>query len=591
MDQNSNNPVPEHYEEDIVEIDLREVFVTIWQAKWFIVGLVLLASLAAFAFTRLTTEVQYEVRSDILLMPPRYTEIEVSRMTRETYLNLAQNDDILNRVIEELELTDEEGELWNPENLEGKIDLTLLVEENGEPATNVSHLLRFTVTDSDPVKASRIANTWAELFRDDILEIRTAEVEEIFQITERRYDQARDRLEEGQEELQELKEEARLETLEAEKENYREELTKFENTLLSLRTERKEKETEIIHTTDTLEGLAAEDARWLGEDVKLDSEEMREELSQVISNYQRLREELFAFQEEYDLTARRNELEYLSEQLADRREEKASLEREYSRAQYDLAEIETLLAEEPTRWDLEKSLTEDAFWDNIFSPEELELLAEMVLREERVNPVYERLALERADLEVAINSLPAQITDLEEEIDRLSEEEEALRLEIAEKEEEKEDLERNKELYAGMYEEWQARYEEFKDEQAELDIELEELEARINMYDDYRNELKEELERREDLVWDFERREENLTRNIASYENTYNRLSDRIEEARVAQTEQTSDVRFVSQAVPPGRTIGRGTLLNMVIAAFLAGMLAVFIVFFRQYMKEESQEN
>ena len=211
MEQNSNNPVPEHYEEDIVEIDLREVFETIWQAKWFIVGLVLLASLTAFTFTRLTTEVQYEVRSDILLMPPRYTEIEVSRMTRETYLNLAQNDDILNRVIEEVKLKDEEGELWTASDLEGKIEVNL-VEQNGDIEEGVSSLIRFTVTDPDPVKASRIANTWSELFRDDILEIRTAEVEEIFQITERRYEQAQDRLEEGQEELQELKEEARLET-------------------------------------------------------------------------------------------------------------------------------------------------------------------------------------------------------------------------------------------------------------------------------------------------------------------------------------------------------------------------------------------
>ena len=593
MERQQESPQPAG--EEMIEIDLKEGIRLLWKSKWFIGALIFIAMILAIVFTFMTEEVQYEARSELLLMPPRYTEIRVARISRGTYQNLARTDDLINRIIKELDLRDEEGELLSPDDIEDRMEivpLTLPEEEFdiGDDISDLSHLFRLSVTSSDPEEASQIANTWAELFTEDTLDIRRAETEEVFKVTERRFKEVKQRLNDAQDDLQDVKERVRLEQLRPLISSYRSNLSEAENKLLSYRQQLGEKEIELLHVEEILSEMEDEHGQWLWEDILGEGEFRREDMEEAVANYFKLRNELHEFEEKYDLTAKRRKLSFLTNLLSNRRNTLESLKAEYARVKADYEELNSVLADEPSRWRLERSLTDDSFWENVFSPEELEVLSEMVLETEQINSVYQRLRGERADKTVQINSLPEKIDYYEEEVVGLEAETEELRLYISELETEKSDIKDNLRTYRRFYSQWRSRFENFKKEYSDLDISLSELDKKVGFYTNRRDELKEELDEMEERLWKYETEKENIERDISSYEKTYERLMSRIEEARLAQAEQTSDVRFLSEAVPPGRTVGRGTTLNMIIAAFLAGIFGIFIVFFKEYIDMDEEE-
>lgn len=228
-------PEHNHYEE-VVEIDLREYILLLWNKKWFILGLIVLAVVGAYIYTIMTTEVQYQSRAELLIMSPRYTEIDVGRMSQSNYASLAQSDSIYRRIIEEVDLRDNEGELINPTDIEGSLELEIIEDEDFD-VEGASYLFQLFVTRTDPEEASEIVNTWAELVQEDTLDVRRGEIDDIFEVTERRFQETEANLEEAQERLQEIKETARLERLSDRKDSYQNNISTVESKLLELEEE------------------------------------------------------------------------------------------------------------------------------------------------------------------------------------------------------------------------------------------------------------------------------------------------------------------------------------------------------------------
>ena len=582
-------------EENFQGVDIKTALQLLWKRKWLILAIIVMAAGAAFVFTLLTTDVHYEARSEVLLMPPRYTEIEMSQILPETYHKLALSDDIINRMIKKVQITDEEGGLVNPSDIEENLSVNVLVEPNGG-GSDTALLFRLSVVRTDPEEASLMANTWADLFREDTLDIRRAEVEEIFELTKRRFAESETRLFEAQERRQEIKEKGRLEQLRFQLDSYRENFLETEKDLLSLRKERGLKETEHQHVIYVLEQMETDEGYWLGDrtlNERLSYEDIERrighnDMQQVVANYFEIRKDLYKFRQQHDLEAKRNELDSLVDLLKEMRHLQAEHQEELAAADAEYEQVLAVLDEEPDRWELARSLSRDVFWENIFSPEEIHLLSELVLKEEEVNPVYEELRQKKAHLEVSLDSLPSKLNYYEERIEVIQEKEENLRLEIDQLEEAKEDLVGDLELRKELYQDWRDRFRYMSREVTDLDLDLEEMEQQIVYLENRRDELKSEVQGMEDRLWSFELEKENIDRDIKSYETTYERLSERIEEARLARAEQSSDVRFISEAVPPGRIIGRGTKINVLIAVFMAAMLGVFGVFVHDIiMKEE----
>ncbi len=168
MDQ-SNNREP-NFEEEMIEIDLREYMYLLWRKKWIIIVLVILALGASYFLSKQMTKI-YSTSTLIMINKDNNSgnilEEQMSlnlsgQDNTESYTYILQSRRILNKVINNLGLRNSEGELIAPKTLEDK----MTVSRRGD-----TDLIEISVNYSDPQKAKSIANDIVSEFKNELKEI------------------------------------------------------------------------------------------------------------------------------------------------------------------------------------------------------------------------------------------------------------------------------------------------------------------------------------------------------------------------------------------------------------------------------------
>jgi polysaccharide chain length determinant protein (PEP-CTERM system associated) len=165
----------EQFEQDMIEIDLREYFNIIWYRKWFIIGAMIVALLASYFISINMTKIY---QSSTLVMVKEDNGME-NLFSDQLSLGMGKNDKvgtyteilksrrILNKVIEKLDLRSiETGELISTKELREVVSIA-----GGE-----NNLITITVNYSDAEMAKRIANTLIEEFREENREMNSVEL-------------------------------------------------------------------------------------------------------------------------------------------------------------------------------------------------------------------------------------------------------------------------------------------------------------------------------------------------------------------------------------------------------------------------------
>lgn len=148
------NEQPNYYDE--YEIDLREYIMLLWDNKFFIGGLVILAIIAAFLFSTLVISPQYE--SEASLYTVDFELVNGNQFNREDYLTLFRRSNILEQIINDFSLNKNNPNYSN-ENLSRKLSVT----------TN-NNITNLKLTDSDPARAANILNQWINSFQIELKE-------------------------------------------------------------------------------------------------------------------------------------------------------------------------------------------------------------------------------------------------------------------------------------------------------------------------------------------------------------------------------------------------------------------------------------
>ena len=81
-----------------------------------------------------------------------------------------------------------------------------------------------------------------------------------------------------------------------------------------------------------------------------------------------------------------------------------------------------------------------------------------------------------------------------------------------------------------------------------------------------------------------------LIREVEIYKRTYDKLSIRVEEARIAKAMQLGEVKIVSFAIEPKKPIKPKRIQNVAIFGVLGLMLGVFIAFFQEFWAKKNFE-
>ena len=141
------------------EIDLVEVFYLFWGHAWQIILCLILGAAAAFGVTRFLITPLYEATSSIYIVSAsnnsvvNLTDLQIGAQLTADYQELMLSRPLLEDVIENLELTNAEGEPMTTRALEDMIAITNATD---------TRILAITVTSPDPQQAADIANELVE---------------------------------------------------------------------------------------------------------------------------------------------------------------------------------------------------------------------------------------------------------------------------------------------------------------------------------------------------------------------------------------------------------------------------------------------
>lgn len=155
------------YQEEFMEIDLKEVISLLWHRKWLIIGLVVVAVIASYFISKEMTPI-YETSTLLMvkeesgvqdLFPEQFSLFTGKANKVDTYAEILKSRRITGRVIKEMDLQNEEtGKLISSGSLQQAITVGRGKQTN---------LITITVTYPDPVAARDIANKLVEVFKEE----------------------------------------------------------------------------------------------------------------------------------------------------------------------------------------------------------------------------------------------------------------------------------------------------------------------------------------------------------------------------------------------------------------------------------------
>ena len=578
------NKNKEPYPNEDKEVDLRELIMTLWNGKWIIIGLCIIAIVGAGVYTVSFTEPIYEADASLLIMPPTYTtSLDVSTLPVNTYRNIALTNTIKQEIIDELDLKKEDDSSYTVANLEKKMTFEVSRQETGRAEENGIQYPFFVmkVKGVDPERCSKIANTWADKFMAASKEIRKSEVKEISSVIIEQFEDTKKELKNAREELKNFKKESRLELKTSKLDMLKNKLSEYENKYLSLGTQLGSEKTKLNEIESQLNQMK-DNGKWAG---KLTvSENSDSILYENKKNYLKAQEKLLTFQQNNNIDIIKQEIEVRENRLKEYKEKLAIANENFNNFINENKEINNLLENEPIKLKLNRDLSNDFVWENIFKTDELEILKNLSISNEIINPTYEQLKNKFTENKISIESLPEQIKFYETKIKSEEKEIESLKNKLYDWNQQEERLKSDLENYKKIYQNEVQTYRGLVSDKLESELKIDSLKAQADFYKEKYESTKKDIKELQDEIWEAEIKEKSLTQRVNDIEKTYSMLSEKVEEARLTEAQRTSDVKFIAEAVPPTESIGTNLKLNVAIAGVLALMLGAFIIFFKEMM-------
>lgn len=145
-----NEQQPNYYDE--YEIDLREYIILLWNNKFFIGGLVILAIMVSYLFSTMFISPQYESEASILA--PEFTLLNGNEISKEEYISFLTGDVVLEDILEIVNQDRSEEEITSQSLLDR---LSYNLDEN-------TNQIGFSFQSNNPEETNRVLNEWVNSF-------------------------------------------------------------------------------------------------------------------------------------------------------------------------------------------------------------------------------------------------------------------------------------------------------------------------------------------------------------------------------------------------------------------------------------------
>lgn len=151
----------QRYEQDEVEIDLREIFFALLSKIWILIGTTVAGAVAAVLITILCITPMYSSTASLYIISKSttltsLTDIQLGSQLTQDYMVIARSRKVISQVIEELELN---------ETYEQFLGRVSIYNENN------TRVLSLTIQDADPYMAKTIVDKYADVTARETAEI------------------------------------------------------------------------------------------------------------------------------------------------------------------------------------------------------------------------------------------------------------------------------------------------------------------------------------------------------------------------------------------------------------------------------------
>ena len=575
----------------------------LWRWRWRIVLSVLVCSLVAGGVSFLLPKI-YQGTLLLLIVPPKFqTELKPATLSVETYQRLAQSAEIQQKLVNKLK---QEGGLKEDQGIKdlGELSTGLIKSPRREEAAPLVELI---VETKGAQKAARAANLWGEIFVEHYRELMMRETTALRDYILEQYKIAKENYEKAEKAVMEFELKNNLPLLERDIQVKTERLAgvataevkspipgKRPGLLSSLA----DLQWEIASNTKTLEEVKRqvrsmeEGALWAGLIKPATSSEEEEQKRPAVAIYESIiktKKNLIEAEEARKEFLNEKKIEFLKADVASQRKALVDYKMELSNVQIRLeatkeamAETLKLIQEEPKLVTLSKAITDQALWDAILSEpaeEGLKKVGNLVLRTEEMNPHYLNLDKAFVNLQVEYNTLKARAIRLKEEIAKRQKELAAEEAKLNEALLGLEHLTKAVELPKKHYETLANLFIEKKKERETLNLSLAVLRAKEEALSREVEEATEKINRLKNQFYENSLKLARLQREAQKYKVTYDLLSKKSEEARMAEAEEPSDVKIATKAVIPDKAIKPKKKLIVFAAGLVSLMVAVALAF------------
>lgn len=218
----------EKYIVDEYEIDLREYMIILWHKKWLIIAFVIIAFLASYFLTarmeriyQSSTMMMIQSESGVDDIFSEQMSLGVSQGDKliNTYSQIFKSRRILSQVINDLNLTNTQGELISTSSLSSKIT----IQSHGD-----ADLMSVQVEYNDPELAQKIADTLVRIMQTEIEELNQASLNGASTFIDNQLDETKNRLLELEDQLLKYRQEHELLMPETQGENLLNRFTELE---------------------------------------------------------------------------------------------------------------------------------------------------------------------------------------------------------------------------------------------------------------------------------------------------------------------------------------------------------------------------
>lgn len=212
------NEVRDPYE---YEVDLRDYIKVIWEQKWLIVLIFIIAVGAALAFS-LSSTPTYRTRASLIITSPIADKIvsqpggtqnQIDFVSEFDYEEVGLSDELLEEIISDLDLKTGSGKSRSLNSLRNQMSISLALPESSD-TDREKPVLHLDVTGSDRERIKEIADRWGELYLRQASEVLSGEIERYYESISGEHSQVQEDLQAKIEERNKARKEHNLQLLE-----------------------------------------------------------------------------------------------------------------------------------------------------------------------------------------------------------------------------------------------------------------------------------------------------------------------------------------------------------------------------------------